>query len=138
MGRGRVAAQIGMKMKPLENWMRYALFVTALVNLGGAVMFVPAFVSLRSQLGLPEPHPFFLWTLSIWIGTFGVCYLWMAVSHRRDRLFIAAGAVGKLSFFGLLVVYSVIGDIPVSTAVSGLPDLVFGSIFVAWLLTTGD
>jgi predicted permease len=126
------------KIKPLENWMRYALFATALVNLGGAVMFVPAFVSLRSKLKLPEPHPFFLWTLAIWIGTFGVCYFWMAVSHRRDRLFIATGAVGKLSFFGLLVAYSVVGDIPVSTAISGLPDLVLGSIFVAWLLTTDD
>lgn len=126
------------KTKPLENWMRYALLATALMNLGGAMMFVPAFTSLRTLLALPDPHPFFLWTLAIWIGVFGVCYFWMAVSQRRDRLFIATGAVGKLTFFGLLVAYSIAGDIPVLAAISGLPDLIFGAIFVGWLLLTTD
>ncbi len=118
--------------------MRYALFATGLMNMAGAVMFVPAFANLRSQLKLPEPHPFFLWTLAIWIGTFGVCYLWMTVTQRRDRLFVATAAVGKLSFFGLLAVYSATGDLPIATGVSGLPDLMFGVIFVAWLIFTTD
>lgn len=118
--------------------MRYTLFASAVVNAAGAVMFVPAFADLRSQLRFPEPHPFYLWTLSIWIGTFGLCYLWMAISHRRDRIFIATGAVGKLSFFLLITGYSLAGELPVTAIVSGLPDLVIGSVFLAWLLLTSD
>src|SRR6185369_9056467 len=75
--RSRISTR--MTKEPLEKWMRYALFVTGPVNFLGALIFMPPFASLRSQFTLPEPHPFYLWILSIWIFAFGCCYLYMAI-----------------------------------------------------------
>lgn len=118
--------------------MRYALFATVPVNLLGAMIFAPPFPALRTQFALPEPHPFYLWVLSGWIFFFGCCYLAMAVTQRRDRIFVAIGALGKGLFSIMLMVYSLIGTIPMFTAVSGLLDLAFAVIFITWLLTTRD
>jgi hypothetical protein len=62
----------------------------------------------------------------------------MAVTERRDRIFIAAGAAGKLSFAVLLIAYASAGTVPITTAASGLVDLVLAIIFIVWLLTTSD
>jgi hypothetical protein len=48
--------------------------------------------------GFPESHPLYLWILAVWVFAFGLCYFWMAWTGRRERLFIAFGAIGKLSF----------------------------------------
>ncbi|MFL6468467.1 MAG: hypothetical protein ACJ72Z_10970 [Pyrinomonadaceae bacterium] len=127
-----------MTKEPLEKWMRYALFVTGPVNFLGALIFMPPFASLRSQFTLPEPHPFYLWIISIWIFAFGCCYLYMAITERRDRIFIAIGAIGKLSFSGLLIGYAAAGTVPATTAFSGLLDIILGIVFVVWLVTTRD
>jgi hypothetical protein len=125
-----------MSKRPLEKWMRLALFASVPVNFIGAAVFAPPLPGLRNQLMFPETHPFYLWILSIWIFVFGCCYLFMAVTERRDRIFVATAAIGKLSFAGLLMAYALNGGIPVSTGVSGLIDLALGSVFAYWLLTT--
>jgi hypothetical protein len=82
-------------------------------------------------------HPLYLWILSIWIFGFGACYLSMAITQRHDRTFIAIGAVGKLSFFGLMAVYALMGEISGMAIGAAVGDLVFAMIFVYWLLTSG-
>lgn len=127
-----------MTKRPLEKWMRYALFATVPVNFLGAAIFLPPYPEFRTQFTLPEPHPFYLWILAVWIFVFGCCYLFMAVTESRDRIFIATGAMGKLSFSVLLIAYAAAGTVPISTAASGLVDLVLAIIFIVWLLTTSD
>ncbi len=107
-----------MTKHPLEKWMRYALFATVPINFLGAAIFLPPFPQLRTQFELPEPHPFYLWILSIWIFAFGCCYLYMAITERRDRIFVMIGAAGKLFFSVLLIAYAAAGPVPISTAAS--------------------
>ena len=125
-----------MTKRPLEKWMRLALFASVPVNFMGAVVFMPPFPGLRAQLMFPETHPFYLWILSIWIFAFGCSYLFMAVTERRDRIFAATAAIGKLSFSVLLIAYAMKGTVPVSTAASGLVDFTLGSIYLVWVVTT--
>lgn len=119
--------------QPLETWMRLALYATAVMNIVGSFSFVPYFASLRTQFGLPDTHPMYLWILAAWIIAFGFCYLWMAISSRRDRIFITIGAVGKLSFFAIIAAYVASGQLPLLTLAAASGDLLFGIIFLFWL-----
>jgi len=117
----------------MEKWFRNVLFATAALNLGGSVAFVPSFRSLREMFGFPEAHPVYLWILAAWIFAFGACYLWMAITESRERLFIAIGAIGKLSFFAILAIFSLTAGLPANAALGGAGDLIFGCLFVYWL-----
>lgn len=121
-------------MTPVPAWLRRALFATAGMNIVVSAAFIPAAAPLRALLGLPEGHPFYLATVGMFVATFGLAYLWAAVSGRPERLFIALAAVGKLSFFGLLVGFWAAGALPARAPVLGAADLLFATIFATWLL----
>lgn len=122
----------------MERWFRIALFATASMNLGGAFLFAPISNFARELFGFPEAHPLYLWILTVWIFAFGACYLWLAVTQSRERLFIVIAAIGKLSFAALLVIFWLAGDLTFPTALSGTGDLVFGILFVLWLIKNRD
>lgn len=125
-------------MIPLPTWMRRALFATAAMNILAAAAFIPAAETLRAVAGLPEPgHPLYLVTVGMFVLTFGLAYLWAAVQGHAERLFIAVAAVGKLSFFGLLVGFWAVGALPARVPALGTGDLIFGMLFLAWL-SRGD
>ncbi len=109
------------------------LFATTFVNLLGAITFFPYFQMLRERSHLPAADPLYLYIISIWIFVFGCGYLWMAATRRPDKIFIAVGSVGKISFFLLLAGSALSGKLPLLTAFSALIDLVIGVIFIAWL-----
>ncbi len=118
----------------MENWFRIALFATAAMNILGAFAFVPANHFGREQFGFPEAHPLYLWILAAWIFAFGLCYLWMAIKQSREWLFIVIGAIGKLSFFGILAGLALFDKLPFRAVAGGVGDLIFGVLFVIWLL----
>lgn len=123
-------------MIPLPTWMRRALFITAAMNIAVAATFIPAAEPLRLAAGFPAGgHPLYLLTIGLFIATFGLGYLWCAVAGRADRLFIALAALGKLSFFALVVRFWSLGDLPVRAPILGSADLVLGTMFVVWLLS---
>jgi hypothetical protein len=129
---GGAARELGL----LPTWMRRALFATAVMNMLAAGAFIPAAASLRAAAGFPEGgHPLYLVTAGMFVLLFGLGYLWAAVAGRPERLFIALAAVGKLSFFGLLVWFWATGALPVRAPVLGAADLVFGLLFLAWLFS---
>jgi hypothetical protein len=114
--------------------MRRVMLAAALLNTLGAVTFIPAFSGLRAQGHLPnDAHPIYLWMIALWIFFFGVAYLYLGITGRVEKVFIAVGAAGKLSFFGLLLGFALAGDLPFQAASSGIADLVFGTIFTVWL-----
>ena len=119
----------------LPQWMRRTLLVTAVANVGVAAMFLPAAHSVRALAGFPEAPPFYLDLAGLFILLFGLGYLWMGIINRGDRLFIAISAVGKLSFFALTVHLWSAGDLPIRVPVLGTGDLVFATLFAAWLVT---
>ena len=118
----------------MEKWFRIALFATAAMNILGAFSFVPANRTGRELFGFPEAHPLYLWILATWIFAFGLCYLWMAIKQSRERLFIVIAAIGKFSFFGLLLILALLGELPLRAALGGVGDLIFAVLFVVWLV----
>lgn len=121
----------------MARWMSATLLAAGAMNMFGAALFMPAFRSLRQMAGLPaESHPLYLWIIAGWIFLFGLCYLWLGISGRNERLFLVIGAAGKLTFVILLIIYSMMGQVPLVTAISSLPDLLFATAFVLWLWRT--
>lgn len=117
--------------------MRIALAATAVMNLGGAIAFAPLTNAGPEALNLPGPvHPIYLWIIAEFIAVFGVAYAWCAATGRAPRLFIAVGAAGKLLFFATLVAFWLSGEVSVKAAAGGIGDLIFGGLFVAWLIRT--
>lgn len=125
-------------MIPLPSWMRTALYATAVMNLGVAFLFLPAAASLRELSGFPPDAPaVYLLTVGLFVGLFGVGYLGMAMRGTAEPLFLGVCAAGKLAFFSLLVGLWVAGSLPVRAPAIGSADLVFGAMFVAWLVRRG-
>lgn len=115
--------------------MRGALLATAVMNIGAAAGFLPSAHAARVMAGIPEAgHPFYLATVAMFILLLGLGYLWAAVVGRADRLFITVAAVGKLAFFTLLMCFWAGGALPMRAPLAGSPDLVFGVLFLRWLL----
>jgi len=114
--------------------MKIALIATGVLNMFGGVLFLPVSESLRTANGFPGgSHPFYLSIISSWIFLFGLCYLWLGIKGRNERLFLAIGAAGKAAFVVLTFLFVTLGDIPVKTALSTLPDFVFAAIFTVYL-----
>jgi hypothetical protein len=118
----------------MEKWFRITLFATAAMNILGAAGFVPANRPIREAFGLPDAPPFYLWVFAVWIFGFGICYLWMALKQSRERLFIVIGAIGKLSFFSLMLIFAIAGEFPLRAPLAVVGDLIFGILFLIWLL----
>jgi hypothetical protein len=119
----------------MEPWFRKALFATAVANVGGALIFAPPVRFARELFGLPEAgHALYLWVISTWILAFGVGYLWLALTQRREWGFVAIAAAGKLAFAFLLAAHWLAGSLPFVAVLAGLWDLVLGVLFVIWLL----
>jgi hypothetical protein len=126
-------------MNPLPTWMRRALFATAAMNILAAAGFLPGATSVRALAGLPEGgHPLYLLTVAMFVLLFGLGYLGAATAGRADRLFITVAAVGKLSFFTLLVAFWARGAVPFRAPVLGSADLIFGTLFAVWLVGSGS
>jgi hypothetical protein len=122
-------------MATLPTWMRRALFATGIMNTGAALGFLPGARFARVAAGLPEDAPsVYLLTIAMFVGLFGVGYLWTAVSGRAERLFITIAAIGKLTFVTLVTTMWATGTLSARAPVAGSPDLVFALLFFAWLI----
>ena len=98
-----------------------ALAFAAPERLGG-LSFVPE---------APDLHRAFA---ALTVALFGAGYLWCAASGRRDPVFLALGASGKLGFFAIVAACVAAGSLPARAVAGALGDLVLGSVFAAWLL----
>ena len=122
----------------LPRWMRVALLATAVMNLGAAIAFLPSGGSVRALAGFPDAgHPLYGTTVALFVGLFGVGYLWSGATGRADRLFIALAAVGKIAFVAILVRLWAGGALPLRALLVGSGDLAFGALFLAWLFGVG-
>ncbi|MBA2668525.1 MAG: hypothetical protein H0U69_15985 [Trueperaceae bacterium] len=119
----------------LPRWMRMAMLATAAMNLLGAGALLPAGERVRSLVGLPpDVHPVYLLTIASFVVVFGAAYAWCGLTGRADGQFLAVAAAGKLSFVVVLMAFWLTGDLPITAPLAGIGDLVFGGLFLIWLL----
>ena len=119
--------------KPLEKWMRWTLVLTAIYNTFGVLLFLPVVSLGRRLVGLPDAHPFYLSLVTIWIGSFAILYVWLAVTGRPDRAFIIIAATGKFAFFSLNVIFWLAGDFKFVAPIVSCGDLITAILFTWWL-----
>jgi hypothetical protein len=120
-------------MKPLAKWMRWTLFATVIYNAFGVLLFIPLLTFGRRLIGIPDAHPFYLWLVTIWIGSFGILYARVGITARNDRAFLLIASIGKFSFFGLMLTYYLAGDFPMVAPVVASGDLICALLFSYWL-----
>jgi hypothetical protein len=126
-------------MTTLPSWMRVALLATAVMNVAVAPAFLPAGERLRVLAGLPPGgEPFYLAMVAMFVLLFGLGYLWTGATGRADRTFILVAAVGKCSFFALLAGFWLLGGLPLRAPLTGVADLLFGVLFLRWLVAEPD
>lgn len=113
--------------------MKAALWATAAMNVLGALAFVPAFAAVREAFAFPAAHPLYLF-IGEFIAIFGVAYGWCAAAGRAPRVFIAVSAAGKLAFSTTLILFWLAGELPPLAVSGGAGDLVFGGLFLGWLV----
>ncbi|MGE0043654.1 MAG: hypothetical protein AB7H88_15275 [Vicinamibacterales bacterium] len=81
-----------------------------------------------------QGRPFYAAQLALVIAIFAGVYAWLAMQPHVNRPLLVVGAVGKLGFFALFVVYGAAGDLAWSSVVNAAPDAVLGTVYAAWLL----
>lgn len=119
--------------------MKITLIASGVLNMFGALLFLPTSESFRVANGFPPgSHPLYLSIISSWIFLFGLCYLWLGIKGRNERLFLVIGATGKAVFVALAFLFAALGDIPMTTALSTLPDLAFAASFTYYLVGSTD
>jgi hypothetical protein len=116
-----------------DRIIRTALWASVALNLVGVALFAPAAIGLTSQLmSIPTPR-FWAAQVGVTLALFAGVYAWLAMRREIDRPLLVVGALGKLAFFGLVVAYWLVGDLPGPVVPQATPDLVLGGIFLWWL-----
>jgi hypothetical protein len=123
-------------MKPLPSWMRWTLLLTAIYNVFGVLLFIPLLSIGRRLIGIPDAHPFYLWHVTILIGSFAVLYVWLAVTRRPDRAFMIIAVTGKFAFWSLNLIFWLAGDFLVIAPIVASGDLITAILFARWLWKT--
>lgn len=119
-----------------DRIIRIALWSTVALNAVGAVIFgIPALGATSALLPVEAPR-FFAAQLGFVIALFCGVYAWLALQPQVNRALVVVGALGKLGFFGLTLVYAVAGDVPVRMAANATPDLLLAMVFLWWARTS--
>ena len=119
-----------------DDVVRRALWATVPFNLGGALLF--AFPDTLGRLAnLPAPVPrVYAFSLALLVALFAGAYAWLARQPHIDRPFVGFLAIGKASFFTLVLLCWMAGEAPVQAVLAASGDLVFAAIFWWWLAGT--
>ena len=115
-----------------DRVIRAALWASVPLNALGVAVFLPEALGRPSAL-LPVHLPrFYAAQIMLIIGLFGFVYGWLARQPRIDRPLVVVGALGKLGFFLLFVLYAAAGDLPWSAAAQASPDLILATAYLWW------
>lgn len=117
----------------LGSAMRWLLLACGAMNATGAVVFAPPFPDARRAMGLPEPHPFYLWLVSGWILAFGAALFVQGMTRRGNRAVLLLSAWGKGTFAALLLALVATGELLPFAVSAAMPDLILAVVFGAWV-----
>lgn len=120
-----------------DVFMRRVLLLSAGFNLLGGLLFAfPGFPTGRLA-GLPAEVPgLYRATVFLFIVLFGGAYLWLARRAVIDRPMVAFGAIGKASFFALVLLFWWANAVPGRTVLIASGDFVLAGVFALWLYTS--
>ncbi len=118
----------------MPKWFRITLYLAAIINLNGAIIFYPPFRLGRKFLALPaNTDPLYLSIISAFIAIFALAYYYLASKQISNPLFITVSILAKL-FFGLsLVYYGLLRANSSLAALAGFTDIAFAILFAVCL-----
>lgn len=121
---------------PHDRLIRAALWSSVALNALGVAVFLPAALGQHAPL-LPVVAPrFYAAQVGFVIALFCGVYAWLARQRVISRPVVVVGALGKLGFFLLFVVYWAAGDLPLGAVLQATPDLVLAIVFLWWASVT--
>jgi hypothetical protein len=121
---------------PYYRW----LFITAAIwNLLSAiaVLFLLTDPSFRREMGFPGAGDrISLQLLAACLFVFGLGYYWVSLDLSRNRDLVKLGVIGKPLVFLVFAGNALAREIPVLLVAPSVVDLLFGALFLEFLLRT--
>lgn len=119
--------------------MRRVLRLSALFNVGGAILFAFPSSPLGQLAGLPSPVPsLYRALLALFVLLFAGAYAWLAQREPIDRVLVGFAAIGKAAAFAVICGFWLLGQAPGRGALLASGDVVLAGIFTLWLLRSRD
>ena len=116
------------------------LFITAAIwNMfaAGAVLFLLTNSTFRQEVGFPGPaDTISLQLLASFLFVFGLGYYWVSRDLMKNRDLVKLGAIGKPLVFLVFFGHALAREIPVLLVVPSILDLLFGALFLEFLVRT--
>jgi hypothetical protein len=116
------------------------LFITAAIwNLlsAGAVLFLLTDAAFRREMGFPgAADRISLQLLAACLFVFGLGYYWVSGDLSRNRDLVKLGVIGKPLVFLVFSGHAFAREIPVLLVAPSVVDLLFGALFLEFLLRT--
>jgi hypothetical protein len=119
------------------HYYRWLFFVAAVWNLlsAGAVLFLLTDSKFRMGMQFPgTPDTISLQLLAACLFLFGLGYYWVSRDLLRNRDLVKLGVIGKPLVFLVFFGHALAHDIPISLVIPSVMDLLFGALFLEFLL----
>jgi len=103
----------------------------------GAVLFLLSDVKFRQEAGFPgPPDKIALQLLASCLFVFGLGYYWVSRDLSRNRDLVKLGVIGKPLVFVVFFGHALAKEIPMLLVIPSMVDLLFGALFLEFLLRT--
>ena len=104
---------------------------------GGAVLLFLTNATRRSQMGFRgAPDTISLQLLATCLFVFGLGYYWVSRDLSRNRDLVKLGVIGKPLVFLVFFGHALAQQIPMRLVIPSVVDLLFGALFLEFLLRT--
>lgn len=119
-----------------KSYYRWLFIVAALWNWGAAVQFFfwydPIFALLKMA---PINHPSIMQLAMGLVFALGVGYYLVSRDISKNHDIVKVGIIGKLLAFAVFTYHYMLGSLSVAILLCGVVDLVFGILFLEFLMT---
>ncbi|MGA2095509.1 MAG: hypothetical protein ABSH39_04365 [Candidatus Acidiferrum sp.] len=103
----------------------------------GATLFLLTDAEFRARMRFPGmPDSISLQLLAACLFVFGLGYYWVSRDLSRNRDLVKLGVVGKPLVFLVFILHALAKEIPVLLAAPSVVDLLFGVLFLEFLVRT--
>jgi hypothetical protein len=103
----------------------------------GAVLFLLSDAKFRGEMGFPgPPDTISLQLLASCLFVFGLGYYWVSRDLSRNRDLVKLGVIGKPLVFVVFFGHALAREISVLLVIPSTVDLLFGALFLEFLLRT--